>query len=204
MNEPDEKEQFELFQATTSWFHVFRSMIDGGDVAKMGPGAFTVYAVIKAHTNFSTGRAFPGIELIAEKSGISTRQVIRELAVLEEHGYVTKVKQGRQNIYTLREKVDIKDDHGRPVAAASWDYLPAGVGNAVADLKRVMMTGDFAGAKIVTIEKLTVNINNFHDHSSQINMQQLIDDLEKLPAATRDRLRARLAESVKGANQSPE
>jgi DNA-binding transcriptional ArsR family regulator len=189
---PDEKEQFELFKAETTWFHVFRSMIEGGDVAKMGPGAFTVYAVVKAHTNFSTGRAFPGIELIAEKSGISTRQVMRELAVLEEHGYLTKVKQGRQNIYTLREKVGIQDDHGRPVAAASWDYLPAGVANAVADLKHVMMTGDFAGAKIVNIEKLTVNINNFHDNSTQINMDKLMADMDKLDPPMRALLMANL------------
>lgn len=190
----NEKEQYELFKAETVWFHVFRSMIEGGDVAKMGPGAFTVYAVVKAHTNFSTGRAFPGIDVIAEKSGLSTRQVMRELQVLEDFNYLTKIRVGRRNEYTLREKVGIHDDYGRPVAAASWDYLPAGVSNAVADLKHVLMTGDFAGAKIVNIERLVVNINNntFHDHSMQVNMQQLLDDMDKLDPKTRAILQARL------------
>ena len=27
--------QLDLFQATTSWFHVFKSMIDNGDLARL-------------------------------------------------------------------------------------------------------------------------------------------------------------------------
>lgn len=89
-----EAAQTELFNAETTWFHIFRTMIANGDTAKMGPHAFTVYAVIKAHTNFSTGRAFPSIELISEKSGISVAQIKRELKTLEEMDYVTKEKKG--------------------------------------------------------------------------------------------------------------
>ena len=70
--------QNELFSAETTWFHIFRTMIANGDMAKMGPHAFATYCVIKAHTNFSTGRSFPSLELIAEKTGISLAQVKRE------------------------------------------------------------------------------------------------------------------------------
>lgn len=164
MNDPV---QFELLEAETTWFHIFRSMIGGGDVAKMGAGAFTVYAVIKYHTNFSTGKAFPSLETLAALSGISRRQVINELKILEEHGYITKARQGpRSTTYTLREKVGLQDSFGRPVAEASWDYIPDGVKRAVADLKNVLVTGDLAGAKIITIEHLTVNV--FNDNSQQI------------------------------------
>ena len=58
--------QQELFKAETAWFHIFKTMIDNGDVARMGPYAVTVYLVIKSHTNFATGRAFPALETIAE------------------------------------------------------------------------------------------------------------------------------------------
>ena len=51
--------QQELFKAETAWFHIFKTMIDNGAVARMGPYAVTVYLVIKSHTNFATGRAFP-------------------------------------------------------------------------------------------------------------------------------------------------
>jgi DNA-binding transcriptional ArsR family regulator len=151
--------QTELFNAETTWFHIFRTMIANGDVARMGPHAFTVYCIIKAHTNFSTGRAFPALETIAEKSGISLAQVKRELKMLEEMGYLIKEKKGRSNLYQLREKVEIQDEHGRPQAVATWDYLPSGVQAAIADLKNVMMTGELGGAKIVHIERLTVNMN---------------------------------------------
>lgn len=135
-------------------------MIDNGDVAKMGPYAVTTYLVIKAHTNYSTGESFPSIETIVEKSGISERQVKKDLATLEELGYITKEKKGRNNHYTLREKVEIQDASGRPSAVATWDYLPGAVQGAVADLKNVLVTGNAADAKIVHIERLTVNIAN--------------------------------------------
>jgi DNA-binding transcriptional ArsR family regulator len=164
--------QQELFQAETTWFHIFKTMIDSGDAAKMGPHAFTVYCVVKAHTNFSTGRAFPAIETIAEKSGVSIAQVKRSLATLEQCGYITKEKKGRSNLYTLREKVEIQDGTGRPTAVATWDYLPTGVTEAVADLKNVLITGDLAGAKIVHIDKLYLQINN----NGSLGIQQNTND----------------------------
>jgi DNA-binding transcriptional ArsR family regulator len=178
--------QGELFKAETTWFHVFRDMIESGDVAKMGPHAVTVYLVIKAHTNFSTGRAFPAVETIVEKSGISQRQVLRELKTLEECGYITKEKKGRSNLYTLREKVSIMGDDGRPAAVATWDYLPSSVGHAMADLKNVLMTGDLGGAKIVHIERLNVNLQVNNGPGTAIQFNEA--DLAKLPADMRDAL----------------
>lgn len=180
------KHQAELFSAETTWFHVFKDMIDSGDVAKMGAHAVTAYLVIKSYTNFSTGRAFPALETIAEKSGMSERQVMRELKTLEEHGYISKEKKGRHNLYTLREKVSIKDDDGRPQAVATWDYIPGSVRDAVADLKHVMMTGELGGAKIVHIENLTVNINS--GDGTQVNFNQ--EAFSKLPKEMQESLLA--------------
>ena len=150
--------QGELFKAETTWFHVFKDMIDSGDMAKIDGSAIKCYLVIKSHTNFSTGRAFPAIETIMKAAGLSESQVIRCIKQLEEFGYISKRKEGRKNIYTLREKVQVKDGEGRPVAAATWDYLPSSVTAAMADLKNVVMTGDFAGAKVVHIERLNLQV----------------------------------------------
>lgn len=190
-------QQGDLFTAETTWFHVFRSMIESGDVARLGPYAVTVYLVIKAHTNFKSGMAFPGIDLIIEKSGISKSQVIRALASLEEHGYITREKQGRSNRYTLREKIGISDDKGRPIADATWDYVPDGVRGAVAELKHVMMTGDFKGAKIIQIENLTVNFNQFNDNAMQLNIDKLMEDMDKAPPELRQILINRLNQGKK-------
>ena len=144
--------------AELAWFHVFKAMIDDGEVAKIGASAFTTYCVIKSHTNFATGVAFPSIETISKKSGISQAQVKRDLKTLEANGLLTKEKQWKNNIYTLREKILITDETGKPAGQATWDYLPDAVRNAVADLKNVLMTGQFADAKIVMIENLQVNV----------------------------------------------
>lgn len=180
--------QSELFEAQTQWFHIFKAMIDSGDLAKLPGSSVKVYMVVKAHTNFQTGQAFPSIETIAEKSGLSTVQVMRELKTLEKFGYITKTKQGRNNIYTLREKVEITDEHGRPTAVATWDYLPSSVKHAVADLKNVMLTGDLAGAKIVHIERLQVNVTHLHDQAVNMNIQEFMSGLEKLPEGLREKV----------------
>ena len=109
--------------AELAWFHVFKAMIDDGEVAKIGASAFTTYCVIKSHTNFATGVAFPSIETISKKSGISQAQVKRDLKTLEANGLLTKERQWKQNVYTLREKILITDETGKPAGQATWDYL---------------------------------------------------------------------------------
>ena len=49
------------------------------------------------------------------------------MATLSENGYIDKTKVGRKNSYTLREKITLKDQEGRPAAFATWDYLPSTV-----------------------------------------------------------------------------
>lgn len=168
-----EKKQMEMFKAETTWFHVFVSMIENGDVAKMGPYAVTVYLVVKAYTNWKTGKAFPSIDTIAAKSGISKRQVINSLAVLTENGYLDKVKVGRKNNYTLREKVTLKDQEGRPAACATWDYLPSTLEAARAELKRFILTGEHDG-KILFVENLNLNIQ-VNQGDSNFNYQGKMD-----------------------------
>lgn len=174
-------DQQELFKAETMWFHVFKAMIDNGDLAKLSGSSIKVYLVIKSYTNFSTGNSFPSIETIGEKSGISVPQVKRELKALEEAGYITKTKQGRNNVYTLREKVEIKDDSGRPTAVASWDYIPGTVQAAVADLKNVLVRGDLAGAQIVHIDKLHVEFVQGDKIGVQINGEDLAKAIANNP-----------------------
>lgn len=170
-----EHKQMDLFKAETTWFHVFVSMVENGDVAKLGPYAVTVYLVIKAYTNWKTGKSFPSIDTITEKSGISRAQVKRSLTALVENGYLDKTKIGRKNSYTLREKVTLKDQEGRPAACATWDYLPSTVEAARAQLKRFMLTGEHDG-KILFVENLNLNVqvnNGDHNMNNQLGEGKL-------------------------------
>jgi biotin operon repressor len=180
-------EQMELLSADTTWLHVFRDMIFRGEAAKMGPHGFTAYCVIKAHSSLNSGESFPSLETIAKESGMSVAQVKRELDKLESMGYLMRSKKGRVNEYKLREKVDILNDSGAVQAVATWDYVPIGVKAAVADLKNVIVTGDLAGARIVNIERMVVNINtgpgtqnNFNAPLGEIPEGPLGDSLRRL------------------------
>lgn len=175
----------ELFKAETTWFHVFKDMIDNGDMATLDGSTIKVYLVIKSYTNFSTGRAFPAHELIASKAGLSERQVIRCLLELEQAQYITKEKVGRHNVYTLREKVSIKDSEGRPQAVATWDYIPNSVKDAMAELKHAVITGDMVGGRIIHIENLVLNVMT-GDNSTQVNINGA--DFDKLPVNIKEKL----------------
>lgn len=148
----------EKIKAETQWFHVFKDMVDSGDLAKLAGSSIKVYLAIKAHANYSHGASFPGVDLLAKEAGLSSVQVMRCLKELEDSGYLSKTKVGRSNVYKLREKITILDDNEQKTAVATWDYVPSAVKNAVADLKNVVLTGDLGGAKIVTIEKLQVQV----------------------------------------------
>lgn len=184
------QEQQELFKAETQWFHVFKAMIDSGELAKMDGSTIKVYLVVKAHTNFNTGRAFPALETVAEKAGLSLSQVQRCLKQLEKHGYIIKKKKGRSNVYTLREKIQIEDAEGMPAGVATWDYLPSSVRHAVADLRNVLLTGDLAGAKVVHIERLQVNVTHLHDNALNFNVQQFLADLDRLPPSISKKIKS--------------
>ena len=80
-------------------------------------------------------------KLIAEKANLSERQVRRCLKSLQDHGYVNIVKkEGKHNVYTLREKINIKDADGTPQAIATWDYIPNAVKDTVAEIKNAVVT----------------------------------------------------------------
>jgi len=183
----------ELYKAETTWFHIFKDMIDNGDIAKMGPYAVTVYLVIKSFTNFNTGLAFPAVGTIAQKSGISSRQIKYCLKTLEKFGYIVRERAGKNNFYKLREKVEFTDDSGRPAAVATWDYLPSTIDAARAEIKNFKLTGNADGLQVVHIEKLILNvqINNNSRDIQQINLGEIRDK------GLREQLAALLSRSEK-------
>lgn len=148
--------------AELHWVHLFKDMVFSGEAARMGPLAISVYVTIKAYSSV-TGAAFPSVKTIAEKSGMSEISVKRQLAVLEAHGYISKKKAGRHNVYVLREKIHIMTREGEVAHVASWDYIPNGVKDTIAELKNVLITGDLQGAKVVHVENLNLFVNTNND-----------------------------------------
>jgi biotin operon repressor len=136
------------------WFHVFKSMVDN-DLRTLGPYAFAVYCVIKSHCSLKSGLAEPGIETIAEKAGISARQVMRELKTLQNHGYVKKIRVRKHNGYRLQERLSVFDPLGEKMGVAELEYQPAKIQQLVGELREMLRTQRLAGSSI-HIEKLQV------------------------------------------------
>jgi hypothetical protein len=174
-----------LVKADTMWFHVFRSMVDSGELARMKGSSIKVYLIIKAHVNLHPGIGGPGIETISTKADLSIAQVKRAVAELQSLGYIAKSRRGRANEYRVRETVQIRDQSGTPTGVASWNYVPVAVRDTVADLNGVLDSQDIRSARIVQIERLQVNINQMGAGSVAVNMQ---DALAQMPPGLREKL----------------
>lgn len=88
---------------------------------------------------------------------MSDRQVLRQLKTLTEAGFLTNSRAGKgsRNLYTLREKVHIQG--GGEGAVASWDYVPSKMGDTLAELKNILLTGN-PGSTNIHIENLQINL----------------------------------------------
>jgi DNA-binding transcriptional ArsR family regulator len=139
----------------TSWFATFRAMFAQGTVAKIGAVAYCVYSCIKSHADFNNGLSIPSQKDIIRETGLSERAVQKSLKILEAAGLIERRREWRRNVYRLQERLMVEDKH----AVISWPYLPAALRQARQEIHRFLMTGDYAGAKIVHIERLEVNIN---------------------------------------------
>jgi DNA-binding transcriptional ArsR family regulator len=174
---------FPEWSPSIRWFHIFRSMIDNGDVVKLGSGAVLTYLVIKSYVDFDKGISFPSLDLIAVKSGQSKRSVSNHIKKLEELGYVRKVRQSKKgNVYRLREKLPIevynKEKKEKEPVMASFDYVPMGVGQAMTDIRKLIVEGDIPSGSKVHIENLSVNIQVNPKATTaiqQLNLDQIKD-----------------------------
>ncbi|WP_175984489.1 helix-turn-helix domain-containing protein [Burkholderia vietnamiensis] len=156
-------------QADTVWVHLFRSMILNGDVARMGPYAFTVYSVIKAYIDLNTGWSGPGIDLIVEKSGVSKSEVYRSLEMLEQLDRLDRRRRGRRNEYRLKERIPICNGNGLVTAIASWDYVPTGTRAATNDLLKLLEGDERNGVHVVHVTNLQINVTQTGGNNVMVN-----------------------------------
>jgi len=165
-----EKQQLEMFKADVGWFHIFKELIRNKTWEKLSLSSAKLYPVIKSFINHQNGSAFPSIDALEEYSGLSRASVIKALKELEAKGLLTKTTSGRNSNYAIVEKFDVKDEHGQSKASVSFDYMPAYVKDAVAELKNFVaegLTTPDGKVNYIRIDNLTLNI--FQPDSQQIN-----------------------------------
>ena len=154
-------ELWEELKVEHSWFHVVRSMILRGTLREMGDTAWTVYCIIKAHTNFDTGNSDPGIVRIANLLGKSTDTVERALKKLIQLDIVTVEKRGKSNRYTLKESIPITTPSGEVFGSGERQYAPMRFKGFVDELVRFAQTGAAPKDQNITIN-VTFNVQNIN------------------------------------------
>ena len=196
--------QQELFEADATWFHVFKELIKSKTWAKMSAPAKALYPTIKSFTNWKTGSSFPSVETMEEYSGLSRPSIFKALRELEELGYVRAEKRpGRPTVYTLVEKIEIHDNDGRPVASASFDYLPSIINDTMIELRNYVAKGMTEDGKLqfihvdrFIVENLNV-ISGDHNtiHGGMIGSQNISGyDLKRLTKGIEDKLEGNITE----------
>jgi hypothetical protein len=60
----------------------------------------------------------------------------------------------RRNVYTVIERIRIKDTDGNVVAIALFDYIPSQIDDAMAELEQIIASGNLVDGKYIRIEKI--------------------------------------------------
>jgi DNA-binding transcriptional regulator YhcF (GntR family) len=141
------------------WFHVVREMVQSGEIARVGTVPWAVYCVVKSHTGFETGNAFPSTARIADLVGVSHHTVFRALKKLVEAGLISAdKKRGRGSVYSVIEKIPMSDLNGEPWATAETKYIPLQFSNLIAEIQRMGLTGNMPTNAAIHINLVVQNV----------------------------------------------
>jgi hypothetical protein len=127
--------------------------MDIGDLAKMRGDTVKLKQVLEVLSDFDTGVVKKSEKELAELAGMQhVKSVPRAIRQLREMGYLSIVKEGRENTYQLYKKIPLKDENGAIVGMATWPYVPKDMEEARKDLKQALLSGDLTNTKYVHIE----------------------------------------------------
>lgn len=121
----------------TNYLTTQRDLFDSGLVARIGASAFTIWNAIKAHADFNTGQAFPGLRKLAEITGMGKSTAQRSVEILQENSLVRIVfpaGRRRGQTYIARERLEVKVG-AVMVCTIVMDYVPNKRNTTIAALK---------------------------------------------------------------------
>ncbi|MBL1177615.1 helix-turn-helix domain-containing protein [Pantanalinema sp. GBBB05] len=88
----------------THFWWADNALIDGGHIVKMGLAATVVYIVILRHCD-RVNQAFPSLQYLQKKTGLSRQGVVNAVKKLIDLGYIRKVSEGdsrrNSNLYAV-------------------------------------------------------------------------------------------------------
>lgn len=129
--------------ANTTYLTTQRDLFDSGMVAKIGAPAFTIWNAIKAHADFNTGQAYPGLRKLAQISGMGKSSAQRAVESLAKNNLVRIILPAgsrRGQTYIARERLEVKI--GKVVVCTVvMDYVPAKLNKTISSIKNSLSNG---------------------------------------------------------------
>lgn len=166
--ERSHQKQGELFEMDTRFLIVLSGLITDGTMAELKPPAVATWLVLRAYSNWDTGRVSLSHETIAELSGQSETTVKRTIKTLEKHGLIKTLtkKRGLRGIYKLVDplKVFQKDEKDlevrKQVGTVDVPFKATETSNVLKMLEKLVHTGQVPSglAKKGVVLNLTVNL----------------------------------------------
>lgn len=162
----DQGELWKELSVDTSWFHVVRGMILGGDMKRMGLNAWGAYCVIKAHSSMHNGESWPSVMTIAGHMGVSKATAERAIKTLVDAGIVERIRnhKHKSTTYQIKESIPMTLN-GEVVAKADRKYEPFQFEAFTTQLKKFAESGLKPVDGKITIN-LTVNVINQGDNGT--------------------------------------
>ncbi len=130
----------------TTYMTQQRDMFASGLAAQIGVYAYTTWCAIKYHSDFQTGKSWPGIRHLAELVGASKASIEKAILDLEAAHLLRVERRGRRNIYVARERMDVRVGD-RVICSIAIDYVPARMREKLAAL-RGAAAGEIAAADV--------------------------------------------------------
>ncbi len=151
-------------QIDTTFSTSFRDMMSAGIVAEIGPNAFAVWHAIKAHADFQTGAAWPGMRTLATLTGLSRSTVHRATVTLIEAHLLRVIqtptrRRGQTYIACERLRVQLGATH---VCTIVVDYIPACLRTRIQRINAALETGEndataFSDVRVIPAPGMTWN-----------------------------------------------
>lgn len=150
------------------FFHIFKHLLMRGQAGEMGPNAWLVYCMLKAHANHTSGEIFAAQQTIANRCHLSVDTVQRSIDRLCEMGILEKKRVGRRNNYLIIENIPMTradEKGGAVVGVAQRTYVPQMFAEMVKQLGIFAASGDLPTDRNIAIN-VHVNFINQGDNST--------------------------------------
>lgn len=127
----------------TSFVTSQRDLFVGGLAAQIGMNAYGVWHAVKAHSDYGTGEAYPGMRRLAVLTGLSIASVHKSIDILLEAKLLRIAEKGKgtkTSRYVPRERLDIRLGK-RVVCSVVIDYVPNRLRERLDKLSRALSDG---------------------------------------------------------------